>query len=85
MLRREVELIHIARIMAAAANDVVAKKELSANTQYAKSGRRKLKRVLRRIGKSAVDAERKWINRADPRAVFGFGTELPRSVSVLGT
>jgi len=60
MLRGEVELIHVERIFAAAANDVVAKKELSENTIYGKSGKRKLKKVLNNIARSAANAEKKW-------------------------
>ena len=57
MLRGEIELIHVERIFAAAASDIVAKKELSENTPYGKSAKRKLKKVLNHIARSG-DAQR---------------------------
>jgi hypothetical protein len=47
--------------LAAVANDVVARKELAANTPYGKSGTRKLKKVLDRTARSVADAEKKWM------------------------
>jgi len=60
MLRGEVELIHVERIMDAAAKDVAAKNELTANTPYGKSGTRKLRKVLDRMARNAPDAGKKW-------------------------
>jgi hypothetical protein len=58
-MRGKVDLIHVERIIAAAAGDTVAKKELSENTVYGKSKKRKLKDVVERMAQNAADAEKK--------------------------
>jgi hypothetical protein len=59
MQRGEVALVHVERVIAAAASDLTAKKELSENTVYGKSKKQKLKKVLQRMARNAADLDRK--------------------------
>ena len=58
MIESGLELIHVERVRAPAAKDVVAKKKLSENSPYAKDRERRLQKLLERLEKNLATRKR---------------------------